>query len=217
MRQRPQRPQGTRRSPRWETTLLGALAYPGNIFLGSLAVLILSLGIITVLPAAIALARAFALWNVTNDDKVFTNTFRQFRETWRRTLGLGAIATVVFAILVADGIFLAAQLTSTGDPMALMFAAAVMPIAAAVGVFAVALTAAATLSTEADARTWAREGFVLMLQHPRRLLLVLLTLTVTIVASVLLPSLAPFVTIALPVYVGVRAWGPRPPANDEQD
>ncbi|MBH0097704.1 DUF624 domain-containing protein [Salinibacterium sp. NSLL150] len=197
--------------------MLTALTYPGNIFLGSLAVLVLSLGIITVLPAAIALARAFARWIVDGDDKVFTNTFREFRDTWRRTLGLGIIATVVLAIMVGDGVFLAYQLAQGGGSIALMLSAAVIPVAAGVCVLFVSTTAAATLSPEADARTWIRDGFLLMLQHPRRALFVSFTVAVTLVVSILLPTIAPFAAIALPVYVGVRAWGPKPPVNDEQD
>ncbi|MBH0110247.1 YesL family protein [Salinibacterium sp. NG22] len=205
-----------RRTPRWERSMLTALTYPGNIFLGSLAVLVLSLGIITVLPAAISLARAFARWIVDNDDKVFTNTFREFRDTWRRTLGLGIIATVVLAIMVGDGVFLAYQLAQGGGSIALMLSAAVIPVAAGVCVLFVSTTAAATLSPDADARTWVREGFLLMLQHPRRALFVSFTVAVTLVVSILLPTIAPFAAIALPVYVGVRAWGPKPPVNDEQ-
>ncbi len=207
---------GTRRIPRWERTLLGALTYPGNIILGSVAVLVLSLGVITALPAAIALARAFARWTADGDDKVFTNTFREFASTWRRTLGLGVIAVVVFGIMVADVLFLSFQLSQPGGSLALLFTAAVLPLAAVACVYTVAITAASTLTTESKASAWVREAFVLMLGSPSRSLLVLLTVIVVVVVSVLLPTLAPFAAIAVPVYVGVRCWGPRPPVNDEQ-
>ncbi|MDJ0335341.1 DUF624 domain-containing protein [Salinibacterium sp. G-O1] len=208
---------GTRRVPRWERTLLGALTYPGNIILGSVAVLVLSLGVITALPAAIALARAFASWTAQGDDKVFTNTFREFARTWRRTLGLGVVAVVVFGIMVADGLFLSFQLSQPGGSLALLFSAAVLPLSALACVYTVAITAAATLNTEANASTWIREAIVLMLGSPRRSLLVLLTVVVVVVTCVLLPTLAPFAAVAVPVYVGVRCWGPRPPVNTEQD
>ncbi|MGV8896083.1 MAG: DUF624 domain-containing protein [Rhodoglobus sp.] len=207
---------GTRRVPRWERTLLGALTYPGNIILGSVAVLVLSLGVITALPAAIALARAFASWTAHGDDKVFTNTFREFARTWRRTLGLGVVAVVVFGIMVADGLFLSFQLSLPGGSLALLFSAAVLPLSAVACVYTVAITAAATLNTEANASTWIREAFVLMLGSPRRSLLVLLTVVAVVVTCLLLPTLAPFAAIAVPVYVGVRCWGPRPPVNNEQ-
>lgn len=198
-----------KKKSRWEGRLLAALVYPANLILGGLAALILSLGIITILPAAIALARAFADWTHSGNDGVFTNTFRQFADTWRRSWLLGVGATVVAAVVIVDLVFLAYQLSEGGSAFGVIAGAAMLPMAVFCLVFSLAITAAAARLSDATAQDWLKDAARTILSMPLRSFGVLAVTTATAAFGVLLPTMIPFIALAVPVYAAVRLWIPR--------
>ncbi|MDZ8200378.1 YesL family protein [Microbacterium sp. SSW1-59] len=195
-----------RKAPRWEGRALGALMYPANVVVGAIAVLILSVPVVTILPATLALSRAYAAWVHEGDDAVFTNTFREFRATWRRSLPLGLGATVILAVLVVDGVFLIRELTAETPSIGLLFAAATVPLAVAAAVYFFAVAAAGAAAPDGSRRDWLALGGRLMLAMPGRSLAVAAVVVVCVLASTLLPTLAPFVLISVPAVTATGLW-----------
>ncbi len=188
--------------------MLGFLSYPANIVLGGVAAFILALPLVTLVPAAIALARAFSTWRETGDDAVFTNTFREFGATWRRSLIVGLVSLVLIVILVVDMVFLLTQLTGAGGPQpAIIFSAAVIPIGAVVSLALFAIPVAAAQERDGTARQWIRTAVTLLIARPLQSLEMLVVLATVLLICVALPTLIPFVGISVPIYLGVILWG----------
>ncbi|WP_061961158.1 DUF624 domain-containing protein [Demequina flava] len=199
-------PATKRRGPRWELRILDALAYPANIILGALAGLILALPIVTLVPAGVALARSFGQWDVGERDDVFRNTFRHFGQTWRRTVVPGLVGAVVLVVLVIDAVFLVSQLTSGESTIGLVFAAAMVPVAVMVCLYGLALCTASALMPDAATHDWLRAATQIMLSYPARSFGVVLAMCLTAVVCGLLPTLAPFIFMSVPVYAAIRLW-----------
>ncbi|MEV8249877.1 hypothetical protein AB0O87_02980 [Microbacterium sp. NPDC076768] len=206
----------SKRKPRWEQSLLAALAYPANLVLGAVAVLILALPVVTAFSATIALARAFAAWTHNRDDAVFTNTFRQFALTWRRSLPLSIASTGVLVVVAGNIIFLAMQLANGSDPFGLLIAAAMLPFTLVLLAYALAVAAASARIPDATRKEWVAGGWALLLGLPRRSLGVLTVAIGTGIVSVLIPTMAPFLVFSLPVYAAVRLW-PTAATGEKQD
>lgn len=204
------RPRPKASKSRWESSLLSALATPANIVLGGLAAFLLALGVITALPAMIALARALTRWLRDKEDAVFTNTFREFGATWRRSLPLGVFAAFVTLVLAADIVFLLAKMTSGTSTLAIVFAAAAIPVGVIFMLMLLAVPVAASRLPEASRGEWMQEVAQLLLRYPVRSAAMLLIGIAVTVGCVLLPTLIPFVALSLPVYAGLRVWGYQP-------
>ncbi len=196
------------RSARWEQKLLGLLAYPVNIALGGAAAFLVALPLITILPAAIALARALARWRTDGDDAVFTNTFREFAQTWRRTIALGAGALLIVAVLTVDTLFLMARLSADPNGLALVLAAATVPVAIVTGLFLLAIPTAATLTPDEGAREWLRGAARLIFAGPLRSIICLAISAAFLLTCLLLPTILPFVGLSIPVYLALITWSP---------
>lgn len=187
--------------------MLAFLSYPTNIVLGGIAAFILALPLVTLLPSAIALARAFALWRENGDDAVFTNTFREFAATWKRSLGIGAVSFGLLTILASDIAFLAEQLSNkNGSQIAILFAAAVVPLGALISLLLLAIPVAAAQQSDATGREWIRAAFTLLLAKPFQSLKVAVVLATVILCSVALPTLIPFISISVPTYLAAILW-----------
>lgn len=197
----------TIRSPRWEQRLLALCAYPANIGLGGVAAFLLALPLVTLLPAAIALARAFALWRTNGDDAVFTNTFREFAATWRRSIGVGILAFVSVALLAVDGVFLTAQLSSGSASLAVLFAAAAIPVAIVVGMALLAIPVAAARNRDGSMREWLSLAGHLIAVMPLRSLFLLAFTVAFLVTCLLLPTVLPFVGVSVPIFFAIITWG----------
>ncbi|MEV8268389.1 DUF624 domain-containing protein [Microbacterium sp. NPDC076911] len=195
------------RKSRWESSLLSALATPANIVLGGVAAFLLGLGIITALPAMIALARALTRWMRDKDDAVFTNTFREFASTWRRSLPLGIFAAFVTLVLAADVFFLLVQMTTGSSTLVIVFAAAAVPIGVVFLLMLLAVPVAASRLADETRREWMNEVGNMLLRHPGRSFAMLVVGAAITVGCALLPTLIPFVALSLPVYAGLRIWG----------
>jgi uncharacterized membrane protein YesL len=217
-RQRPQtpvRPPGPSARPRrrWEERLLAGLAYPANLALAGLAATVIALGIITVLPAAVAASRALDAWLREGEDAVFTGTFRELRATWRRTLPLGVGATVCTAVLTVNAVFLWHRSEGGTDGPALVLGAATVVVGCSLALLVLAIPVAATRSPDAGARAWGVEAAALVAGRPVRAV-VLLALVVALLATLwLLPTLAPFVAISGPAYLALVTLGHQPSAE----
>lgn len=191
----------------WEQKVLGFLSYPANIVLGGLAAFLLALPVVTLMPAAIALARAFSSWRDTGNDEVFTNTFREFAATWRRSLGLGFVALVPLALLVGDILFLLARLADEGgNPLALLISAAFIPVAAVLCLMLLAIPVAAAHEREGSWRTWLRAAAVLVVMKPLNSFMVLLVLLTVLLVCIVFPTMIPFIGISAPIYLALVFW-----------
>ncbi|MEO5781526.1 DUF624 domain-containing protein [Arthrobacter oryzae] len=198
---------------RWEHKVLGFLSYPANIALGGVAALVLALPLVTLLPAAIALARAFSTWRETGNDAVFTNTFREFGATWRRSLVIGLVSLVILVILVADIVFLVTQLTVGGAPQpVILVSAAVIPIGAVVSLVLLSIPVAAAQHRDETARHWIRAAVGLVVAKPLASLGILVVLLTVLLACIALPTLVPFAGMSVPIYAAIVLWGT--PAGD---
>ncbi len=202
---------------RWEHKILGFLSYPANIALGGVAAFILALPLVTLVPAAIALARAFSMWRETGNDAVFTNTFREFGATWRRSLWIGLASLVLLVILVVDVAFLVAQLTGDGGPQpAIIFSAAVVPIGAVISLVLLSVPVAAAQHRNGTPRQWIRAAAALLVAKPLASLEMLVVLVTVLLSCVVLPTLIPFIGISVPIYLGVILWGTPPDSSRPQ-
>jgi len=205
----------TAKRTRWELKLLGLFAYPANIGLGGFAAFLLALPLVTLLPAAIALARAFELWRSNGDDAVFTNTFREFAATWRRSIGVGILAAVSVVLLTVDGLFLSAQLTSGSAGIAVLFAAAAIPVAAVVGMALLAIPVAAARDRAGTMREWLALAAHLIAVMPLRSLFLLVFTVAFLLTCLLLPTVLPFVGLSLPVFFALITWRTVPTGASE--
>lgn len=195
--------------------MLVFLSYPANVALGGVAAFILALPLVTLIPAAIALARAFASWRETGNDAVFTNTFREFGATWRRSLLIGLASLVILVILVADIMFLVTQLTVGGAPQpVILISAAVIPIGAVVSLVLLSVPVAAAQHRDATAGQWIRAAVGLVVAKPLASLGMLVVLATVLLACIALPTLMPFAGMSVPIYAAVLFWGT--PAGDSR-
>lgn len=195
-----------RRAPRWEQKLLTALSYPANLALGGAAAFLLGLGVVTLLPALIALARALHSWRRDGDDAVFTNTFREFARTWRRSIGLGIVVGLSLMLLTVDALFLLAQLTTNSQSLAVAFAAAAIPVAAVLLLGLLAVPIAAARLPQARMREWLLvAGHLIAAQGLRSLFLLVLTLAF-LATCLLLPTVLPFFGYSIPLYFALITW-----------
>lgn len=204
-RGRPVRPAAATRpgGTRWEDRLLAAMAYPMNLAAAGLAALILSLPLVSAVPAGIAAARAMNGWLRDGDSAVFTATFREFRATWRRSLPLGVAAVVACAMLAVNAAFLGDQLTSAPGPVALVLTAATVPVSIAVALLLLAIPVAAARRPEATRLDWVIEAGYLIARAPLRALFLLALVIAAWLTFYLVPALAPFFALSVPGYLAL--------------
>ncbi|SDD63603.1 Uncharacterized membrane protein YesL [Sanguibacter gelidistatuariae] len=195
---------------RWEHKLLTILSYPANLMFAGVAAAILSLGVVTALPAAIAASRAMSLWLRDGEDAVFTTTFKEFAATWRRSLPLGVASVVIVLVLSANTVFLWGRAGSGADGPALLLGAATAVLGCAGALVLLALPVATTRSPDGDRRSWLIESAYLVARRPLRSV-ILLGIVVAVAATFyLLPTLVPFVGISIPVYLALVTFGHGP-------
>lgn len=200
----------------WEAKTLRALSYPANIVLGGFAASILALGVVTALPAAVALARALRAWREDDDDDaVFTNTFREFGATWRRTLPTGAVMAGISAVLLINALFLLSRLGTASAGPAILAAAAALPVAAVAALAFLAIPVTAARQPDASAPEWRTDAARLVILHPARSLLVLILTMALLATCLLLPTILPFVAFSIPGYLALATW-PSDEADDPE-
>lgn|GEM_PF-5788986 len=195
---------------RWEDQLLRVLAYPANLALTGVAAFLLALPLVTALGASVAATRSMQRWLRDGDDAVFTNTFREYAATWRRTLVPGLAAVAAVGVLLVDATFLWRQLSGgTGGTsgLALLLAAGTVPVDLSVALLLLAWPVAATRTPEGSAKAWAVEAGYLIARRPARAA-VLLFITVSFgLTCLFLPTAVPFFGLSVPMYLALVSLG----------
>lgn len=189
----------------WESRLLAALVYPTNLAAAGIAAFLLSLLVVTALPAAIAAARALNAWQVDGETAVFTRTFREFARTWKRSWLGGVLAALAGALLVVDAAFLTDQLAQ-GSSIAIVLLAATVPVAIALALLLLAIPVAASRLPDAGLRDWLVGAGALVAWRPFRSVFLLAIVVALALTCYLLPAFAPFFGASLPVYLALVTW-----------
>ena len=170
--------------------VLEYVAYPA---LAGSAFCLLSLGVVTWLPALAAMAHVLERWRADGDSRCFTGVFVAFPRYWRALWGHALASTAALAVLVAGIAFLVQR----PEPVAIPLLAVQVGVFAAFVTYhlAVAVVAGAAGPQHARPRRWCAIALVFAFGSVRRGLGLL-------AAAVLAPA------IALPLAVGPFVLGP---------
>ncbi|MFG3530899.1 DUF624 domain-containing protein [Streptomyces sp. NPDC047917] len=143
-------------SSTWPTLLrrLEFVAYPAA---AGAAFTVLSLGVVTWLPALAAMGHALQRWRAEGDSRCFTNTFAAFPQYWR-SLWRHSLASTAAAVVLAVNIV---HLLGRPEPWTFVLLAAQVGIAAALTIHHVALAAEAGRSPHGTVRAWSRGALAL--------------------------------------------------------
>ncbi|MEL5954161.1 hypothetical protein AADR41_05160 [Streptomyces sp. CLV115] len=143
-------------SSTWPTLLrrLEFVAYPAA---AGAAFTVLSLGVVTWLPALAAMGHALQRWRAEGDSRCFTNTFTAFPRYWR-SLWRHCLASTAAAVVLAANIV---HLLGRPEPWTFVLLAAQVGIVAALTIHHVALAAEAGRSPHGTVRTWSRGALAL--------------------------------------------------------
>ncbi|WNI33796.1 DUF624 domain-containing protein [Streptomyces sp. ITFR-6] len=143
-------------SSNWPTLLrrLEFVAYPAA---AGAAFVVLSLGVVTWLPALAAMAHGLQRWRAEGDSHCFANTFASFPRYWRSLWRHGLASTAVAAVLTANIVYLLGR----SEPWTFVLLAAQAGIAAALVIHHVALAAEAARTPGGTLRDWTRRALAL--------------------------------------------------------
>jgi len=137
----------SRTALRW----LEYIAYPAA---AGAAFAILSLGVVTWLPAAAAMAHALHRWRVDDDSRCFTGVFRAWRLYWRELLPHSIASTAVLALLALDIVFLSGR----AEPVAFLLLAVQAGILGAFVIYHLALAVVAAQQPARSVPQWRRSA-----------------------------------------------------------
>jgi len=135
----------SRNALRW----LEYIAYPAA---AGAAFAILSLGVVTWLPAAAAMAHALQSWRVDSDSRCFTGVFRAWRLYWRALLPHSIASTAALVLLGLDIAFLVGR----REPVAFLLLAVQAGILAAFAIYHLALAVVAAQEPTRTVAQWRR-------------------------------------------------------------
>lgn len=140
----------------WPTLLrrLEFVAYPAA---AGAAFVVLSLGVVTWLPALAAMAHGLQRWRAEGDSHCFGNTFTSFPRYWRALWRHGLASTVAAAVLSANIVYLLGR----SEPWTFVLLAAQVGIVAALVIHHVALAAEAGRAPGGTVRSWTRGALAL--------------------------------------------------------
>ncbi|MFE3147030.1 DUF624 domain-containing protein [Streptomyces sp. NPDC059218] len=143
-------------SSTWPTLLrrLEFVAYPAA---AGAAFTVLSLGVVTWLPALAAMGHALQRWRAEGDSRCFTNTFAAFPRYWRSLWRHSLVSTAAAVVLAVNIV----HLLGRPEPWTFVLLAAQVGIAAALAIHHVALAAEAGRSPHGTVRTWSRGALAL--------------------------------------------------------
>ncbi|MFB7555966.1 hypothetical protein [Streptomyces brevispora] len=130
------------------------VAYPAG---AGAAFVVLSLGVVTWLPALAAMAHGLQRWRAEGDSGCFANTFTSFPRYWRALWRHGLASTAAAAVLTAN----IAYLLGRSEPWTFVLLAAQVGIAAALVIHHVALAAEAGRAPGGGVRGWTRGALAL--------------------------------------------------------
>jgi hypothetical protein len=181
-----------RRSGSWEQAALSGLEWVANPALAGAAFVLLGLAVVTWLPALAATAQVLYRWRSEGEQRCFLGVFAAFGGYWRAMWRQSLISTAVTVVLLINVGFLARQST----PVALVFLAMHLGIAAAMVPYHLGLAALAGRSPGAS-QYWWRQALVLGFGGWR--------------GPILLAATAAAVLFTLPLAVGPFLFGPTAP------
>lgn len=140
----------------WPTLLrrLEFVAYPAA---AGAACTVLSLGVVTWLPALAAMGHALQRWRAEGDSRCFTNAFRAFPRYWRALWRHCLVSTAAGIVLAANIV----HLLGRPEPWTFVLLAAQVGVAAALAIHHVALAAEAGRAPHGTVRTWSRGALAL--------------------------------------------------------
>ena len=194
----PQAP-GHGRRVSWETSLLAWLTPLANLALAGVAAFVLAIPLVTAPAAAVAAGVALKGTREDDEDSAFLATFRAWRATWRRTLGVSVAGAVLSALLVVNWVFL----LSRESPVAIVALGAMVPVSVLLLLLLVHLPAAVAWHPDGRARPWLREALALSLASPLRSLAVCVVVVTWLALCLLLPTIVPFFGLSVPVLAGL--------------
>ena len=193
------RTQRSGRRQSWETSLLGWLTPLSNLALTGLAAFVLALPLVTAPAAAVAAGVALKWTREDDDDSAFIGTFRAWRATWRRTLGVSLLGAVLVAVVVVNWLFLLNRESS----MAIVVLGAMVPVTVLLLLVLVHFPAAAAWDPDGTTTDWLRGSLALSLASPLRSLAVCVVVVTWIALCLLLPTIVPFFGLSVPALVGL--------------
>ncbi|GAA3479994.1 DUF624 domain-containing protein [Streptomyces yanii] len=140
----------------WPTLLrrLEFVAYPAA---AGAAFAVLSLGVVTWLPALAAMGHSLQKWRAEDDSRCFTQVFTAFPQYWR-ALWRHSLASTAAALVLSANIV---HLLGRSEPWTFVVLAAQVGIAAAAVIHHVALAAEAGRAPRGRVRDWSRGALVL--------------------------------------------------------
>ncbi|MGW0784849.1 DUF624 domain-containing protein [Streptomyces sp. NPDC002913] len=180
--------------PSGGATLLRRLEFIAFPAAAGAACSVLSLGVVTWLPALAAMGHALQLWRRDGDSRVFANTFAEFPRYWRALWRHGLLSTAAAVVLVAN----IAYLLGRSEPWTFVLLAAQAGIGAAFVIHHVALAAEAGRTREGSVRTWSAGALALGFGSPAR-------------GTALLGAVVSAVLLSLVVPLGPLLLGPSVP------
>jgi hypothetical protein len=176
--------------------MLEFVAYPAS---AGAAFLILSLGVITWLPALAAVAHALQAWRRDGTAHCFTGVFTAFRHYLRPMLARSAAATLVALLLLANTLFLVAQ----QHPVAFLFLAAQAGLGAVFVVYHLAYAVVAGCDPDGTPSVWTRAALAFGFGSARRGTALLGAAIAAPILSIVVPLGPLLLGPSLPVLVGL--------------
>lgn len=197
----------------WEAAALRIMSWVTCPAFAGAAFVLLSLGVVTWLPAWAAAAHSLHRWRTEADTRIFYGTFAAFPRYWRRLFAHSCAATVVAVVLAANIAFLVGR----HGPTALALLAFQVGIALTLVTYHLSLAVVAGLDGAGDAARWRRAAAVLAFGSWRRGLLLAISAVGAPLLSLPLPLgpivLGPTVPLLVGLMTARRFGGPRSLAN----
>jgi hypothetical protein len=190
------RPDGSRQ---WSRTLLGWLEWLAHPVLAGAAFAVLSLGVVTWLPALAATAHALRAWRTDGETRTFTGVFRAFGTYLRPLLPHAVASTAGLALLAVDITFLVGR---TGVVALVLVLLALGLLLVAVP-YHVALAVVAGAHPGGTARGWAGEALWFAFGSVSRGTALLGAVIATPVFSLVVPAGPLLLSASVPVLVGL--------------
>ncbi|WP_329031361.1 hypothetical protein OIE71_00545 [Streptomyces sp. NBC_01725] len=188
----------------WPTLLrrLEFIAYPAA---AGAACAVLSLGVVTWLPALAAMAHALQRWRAEGDNRVFVNAFAAFPRYWRALWRHGLVSTAAAVVLAANIVYL----LSRSEPWTFVVLAAQVGIAAALVVHHIALAAEAGRTPRGSVRTWSTGALALGFGSPARGTALLGAVISAVLLSLVVPLGPLLLGPSIPVLLALSFADPR--------
>ncbi|WP_381791846.1 DUF624 domain-containing protein [Streptomyces niveus] len=191
--------------PSGRPTLLRRLEFIAYPAAAGAACAVLSLGVVTWLPALAAMAHALQRWRTEGDNRVFVNAFAAFPRYWRALWRHGLVSTAAAVVLGANIVYL----LSRSEPWTFVVLAAQVGIAAALVIHHIALAAEAGRTPRGSVRTWSAGALALGFGSPARGTALLGAVISAVLLSLVVPLGPLLLGPSIPVLLALSFADPR--------